>query len=192
MLKRIVLTLITALLFFNCNSAYAFTIKKGTISLGGSSNFSAERYDTDRTTSSDGISISINSGYFVIDNLELGAQLGFGYYNSDEAEGKDFDIGPFLTYHIDFNETSNIYLTGMFGFLKSYYDHDDFSEESDGTLLSAEIGWEYFFTPNVSGKIGIRYTRKEMEYDSEGEYQDTDYSMTSTSYGTNIGLKIYF
>lgn len=192
MLKRLVLPLIAALLFFNGTSAYAFTIKTGTISLGGSSILSAGRYDTDRTTFVDGGSMSINSGYFFIDNLELGGQLNFGYYNSDEADGKSFAISPFMTYHIDLNETSNIYLTGMFGYLKSYYDHDDYSEESDGTLLSAEIGWEYFFNSNVSGKIGIGYTRKEMEYDSKDEYQDIDNSVTFTSFGTNIGLKVYF
>jgi hypothetical protein len=97
-----------------------------------------------------------------------------------------------LTYHIDLNETSNIYLTGMVGYLKSYYDNWSYSEGAEGTLLSAEVGWEYFFNPNVSAKIGFGYTQKKKEYDLKEEYQDRDDSVTHTYFGTNIGLKIYF
>jgi hypothetical protein len=189
MFKRPVLPLTLVLLYLEGASAYAFTIKKGTISLGGSSSLSAGRYDTDGTTSLDHTSGSINSGYFLIDNLEFGGQLNFGYIKSDESDSKCFAISPFLTYHIDLNETSNIYLTGMYGYRKSYNDDD---EISDGTLLSAEIGWEYFFNPNVAGKIGIGYTRRETTYESNDDYQVVDSSTTSTFFGTYIGLKVYF
>jgi hypothetical protein len=189
MSKRLVLPLIVVLLCFEGTSAHAFTIKKGTISLGGSSGLSAGRNDTDETTHFDHISGSINSGYFLIDNLEFGGQLNFGYIKSDETDSKCFAISPFLTYHVDLNETSNIYLTGMYGYRKSYQDDDDIS---DGTLLSAEIGWEYFFNPNVSGKIGIGYTRRYTKYESNDEYQPVDSSVTSTFFGTTFGLKVYF
>lgn len=186
MLKRIVLPLlVVALMIFNTTNAGAVTIKKGTISLGGSSNLRLGRYDTDESTSTDQLCMSINSGYFFIDNLEFGGLLTLSYSSSGSTDTKGFSISPFATYHLDLNETSNFYLTGMIGYLKSYEDYDSYSDEEDCTRLSAEIGWEYFFNPSVSGTIGITYTRTEHDNDID----DLD---TSTSFGTNIGLKIYF
>jgi hypothetical protein len=76
MLKRIVLPLmVVALMIFNTTNAGAVTIKEGTISLGGSSNLSIGRYETDESTSIDHFNMSINSGYFFIDNLELGGGI---------------------------------------------------------------------------------------------------------------------
>jgi hypothetical protein len=191
MLRKIVLSMIAvALMICNSTNADAFTIKKGTISFGGSSNLWLGRSDTDITTSTDQINMSINSGYFVIDNLEIGGLLTLSYQSSDDRDSKGFSLSPFVTYHIDLNQASNIYLTGMVGYSKFYYDYDDISDESDGTILSAEIGWEYFFSSSVSGTIGLRYRR--MESDLIDSDSDTDNSVTSTSFGTNIGLKIYF
>jgi hypothetical protein len=73
----------------------------------------------------------------------------------------------------------------MIGYWKTDQDDDWSSDENDGTKLSAEIGWEYFFSPSVSGTIGITYTRTEID-------TDIDDSFTSTFFGTNMGLKIYF
>jgi hypothetical protein len=186
MLKRIVLSLIAVVLMI-CNStnADAFTINKGTISLGGSSSLLIGRYDTDETEShEDVIDMSIAIGYFISDNLEVGGLLGGTYRDRNDGDIKFFSISPFVTYHFELNEVSNIYLTGMIGYWKSDFDGKFGSDEYDGTILSAETGWEYFFNPSVSGTIGLIYSRTE----------DTDSSdtFTSTSFGTNIGLKIYF
>jgi hypothetical protein len=187
MLKRIVLPLIVvALMISNTTYAGAATIKEGTISLGGSSNLWLGRYDTDESSSIDQFIMSINSGYFFIDNFELGGQLDLRYTSYDSIDSKGFTISPFATYHLDLNETSNFYLTGMIGYSKTYSDGDyGYSNEYDSTKLLAEIGWEYFFNPSVVGTIGITYTRTETD-------SDIGSSDTVTSFGTNMGLKIYF
>ncbi len=192
MLKKFFLLSVTAFVLFAGYDADGFTLKKGTVSVGGASTLSAVNRDSDQTDSTNSIGASVSMGYFVRDNLELGGNFSASYMDRDSGDTKGFSISPYLTYHFDLNEKSNIYLTGMIGLSKIYSDYGSVSSDSDGTILSSEIGWEYCFTPSVSGTIGVRYEREDLDYKyKSGSYHD-DEDSTSTMFGTVLGLKIYF
>jgi hypothetical protein len=124
--------------------AHAFRIPKGTISLGGASDLSVGRKDTDNSDTMDRFRISVESGYFFMDNLEIGAHAGLSYADSDRSDCTSYTLAPFLTYHLPVNDKSNFYLTGRVGFAKSECDYDRYSSDGDGTLWSVGAGWEYF------------------------------------------------
>lgn len=190
MLKKFFLLFVTAFVLSAGYDANGFTLTKGTVSVGGESTLSAVNSDSDRSDSTNSIGASVSMGYFIRDNLELGGKLSANYFDGVNGDSKGFSISPYLTYHFDLNETSNIYLTGMLGIVKTYSNHGSFSSEGDATILSSEIGWEYFFNPSVSGTIGLKYEKADTDYD-EDQY-GFDFSNTSTTFGTVLGFKIYF
>jgi long-subunit fatty acid transport protein len=185
MLKRITFPMAFLLTFIAGLDAMAFNLEKGTISLGGGSTFSFANREYDGSRSSNSIGLSFTGGYFIIDNLEIGGGLDMSYFSADDYEMKGIMVSPYVTYHFDLNETSNIFISGMAGFGKSDSDSDYLSSESDQTSLSAEIGWEYFFTPSVSSKIGAKYRWEE-------ERGDDDWDIERKTFSTVLGLKFYF
>ena len=205
MLKKIVFFLIAfaAVIAFNISHAGAVEIKKGTISLAGSSDLSFSHYDhkvedknSSRSAEIDGevLDLSIRVGYFLADNLEIGAEIDVIYEFEDGGDDTSLAIGPFVKYHIDLNENSNLSLRAMVGVLQNDVDNDFFSGEFEGTVFSAGIGWEYFFNCNVAGTIGLNYFWKEWD---EDYYLKSDGSAmrltrTESSISTYIGLIFYF
>ncbi len=197
MRKRIVLlTAIAATCFFFTVDAHAFTIEKGTISLGGSSDMFLGKHDSDGAEDIDHFQASVEIGYLVMNNLEIGGAVGFGFSSSDYSDSTTYSLAPFVTYHFPFNENSNFYLTGRLGYFRSESDSDDLSIESDGTTWSLGAGWEYFFNRYVAATIGLAYS--ETDRDEEFEFNNgvvSDVVTTDSSYtsfGLNFGLRVYF
>ncbi len=187
----ILLVVISVGFIANISDVEAFNIEKGSISIGGASTFELGTHDTDRTHSFDRFSLSLNSGYFIIDNFEIGVFLRLSYYDSSSSESKFYSISPFVSYHYPLNDFSNLFFTGSIGYSKSDMDSDYvLSDDSDGIALSAQIGWEYFFNNSVSGTIGLSYDRIEMDYDNDTNYGFDD--ETATSITSIIGLRVYF
>lgn len=193
---KIVLVILTTFVFIFSVTVFeteARLIKKGTISIGGSSSFglSDENYDKGR----DQTSLYFNGqvGYFIYDQVEVGANFGLSYFNYSDSSIDNitrYSIGPFATYHIPLNDKSNIYIGGGLGYTQTKYDYDSGGDDDeDGISISASSGWEYFFTPTVACHLGLRviYT----DYDYSGQYvQNND--DTSIRIRTNAGIKVFF
>lgn len=192
MLKKSIFLLVIVFVLSVGLNANALTLKKGTLSLGGASTLSAVNRDSDRSDSTNVLEASATIGYFIMDNFEFGGKLGASYIDYNIGDGKEFSISPYITYHFDLNETSNIYLTGMIGISRSYSDFGDYSRDSEGIVLASEIGWEYFFSPSVSGTVGVRYEKTDTDYDIKRPGYNSDGSDTYTTFGTILGLKVYF
>jgi opacity protein-like surface antigen len=128
-----------------------------------------------------------------MDNLEIGAHAGLSYADGDRSDCTSYALAPFVTYHLPVNEKSNFYLTGRVGFAKSECDYDRYSSDGDGTLWSVGAGWEYFFNRHVASNIGLEYTDTDYDVEYDGNVNNGESTnLSSTAYGLNIGLKIYF
>lgn len=71
-------------MLFVSMDAMAFTLKKGTISLGGGSTFEIGNRDSDASSSTDHIGVSFTIGYFIADKIEIGVEIGASYSNSGD------------------------------------------------------------------------------------------------------------
>ncbi|MBA4369614.1 MAG: hypothetical protein C0403_18475 [Desulfobacterium sp.] len=175
-------------------------INKGSISIGGSSNLGISNESSDDDNDRTFYNIDGSVGYFIFNNVELGSSLGL-YYNDYRhnyvndihySDTKQYGIGPFIAYHIPVNDPSNFYIQCGFGFTKiEYTEYDDgiWDNDVDGKNISVSGGWEYFFTSSVAGRIGLHYSHTDWDYTGEHVFNTGN---TSTSYSTDVGLKIFF
>jgi opacity protein-like surface antigen len=186
MKKSLVISVAMLLLLISPTTfCFAGEIKKGTSSLGASSNAVFESVDDEDGQDSRLFNVSAEFGYFFIDNFEIGSALTLGYVEGDETESWSYSITPFIMYHFVFNEASNIYIGAGAGFGRCEIDHLDSDKDVlNFTEFFAEAGWEYFFTSNIALNLGLRAEKEDIDSD----FSDSKFN----SYGSYLRLKFFF
>ena len=99
MLKKLLLLAVTAFVLFAGYDVDGFTLKKGTVSVGGASTLSAVNRDSDHTDRTSIIGASISMGCFVRDNFELGGKVSASY--SDDDANTTTTFGTVFGFKID-------------------------------------------------------------------------------------------
>lgn len=216
-------TLIFAILATAANWAQAQSIPAGTVSLGGNVGYSRSTSNnssqsstgisySNKTTSSQ-FSFSPSAGYFVVDNLAIGINLGYNAYRDDytmysPSPGfalKELDprtrlqIGAFAQYYK--------MLTEQFGFtgtLGAGYQNQQFQNfggsnnqtvltfKGDGYYAALTPGIVFFPVPKLglSASIGsLGYSRFNYDYpQGTGITAPKDYESTFSDFGASFGL----
>ena len=161
-MKKGLLTLFAAVTFF----AASAQINQGAILVNGASNLAFGQY---KPKDGDGISVinlDAKAGYFIIENLALGVNLGYSKF--DEASSTS--IGAFGRYYIN-----GKILVGA-GFNTNKVDNGD--SDYSYTSIPLEVGYAAFITDDIAIEPAIVY---EMESgDQEG-----------SAFGLNVGITFY-
>ena len=176
-----------AVLFLFAVSVQAYEIQKGTISIGGASNIFYKSRNFDKSGTSKTYSLFLDGGYFIRNNLELGAELLLESYDAGDYESRSYSLSPFIMYHIPLDEQSNIIAGGGLGYSKYETDEDNTTYESRGATMFGEVGWEYFFNPHVAMNISFNLRHIEWKLDNYSVDKDGE-----TSILTKLGLKAFF
>jgi outer membrane protein len=188
----------TILLFaiFATFGAYA-QYNQGRMLVGGSLGFSTQteksKYDGNTQTDGNWTSFSLEPqfGYFVIDNLAVGATLDFGLSKWNDEVDSDDDVSstsieftPTVRYYLP----QNIFFQGQVGFgaAKYKYGSGTVDEEKYNTLSFAlAAGYAYFLTDNVAVEPMIGY----------GSYRekdkDSDVKNINNGLFLRVGLQVY-
>jgi outer membrane immunogenic protein len=164
-------------------------IPKGTSTISGS--ISATRTKSDSPSSemkNSEISVQPSYGYFIIDNLLVGAALKFSNSRSTYvvANDHDFDydsksktttmgVGPFVRYYIPINE--KFYAFGGIGYSRNWSDGESRRinvPSSTSTTsyvyynLGLSAGVSYFITPNIALDLSIQHnTDRDTDRDND-------------------------
>jgi outer membrane protein len=166
-MKKTIVTLVVML--FAAAGAFA-QVEKGTILVGASSNAgftSFKQKDADESTSQ--FNINAKVGYFVIDNLALGLNLG---YTSVKDLGSSTAIGAFGRYYVN----GKIIIGAGFN---SNKEKDDVSDtDFSYTTIPLEVGYAAFITDNIAIEPALGYTL--YSGDLEG-----------SAFGLNVGFTLY-
>jgi outer membrane protein len=185
-----------AIAMFATLGAFA-QFNKGRMLVGGSSEFSTNKNkekDGNTTTTNStqtSFSLSPNFGYFVIDQLAVGASLGFGVDKWNDKSGGDFDnsttsfqIAPFVRYYLPVG----VFFQGRFGVgtQKTKFDNDNFGERKyNNSGLSLSAGYVIFLNDYVALEPELGYrTSKSKEKDSDEKDIDSGLFL-------RIGFQIY-
>ena len=162
------------------------TIGAGTISISTSTNIQYYfQTASDDVLTQNGFNLGIEGGYFFGDNLETQVGILVQWTKSKikalSVEGETSSYGANLAeiYHRPISDNFNLYIGGVVGYLRS----DMGTLKINQWTLGAEVGGEWFFTPNVALTIGARYNR----YIGSG---DTDVSLNQFTLPL-IGLKVF-
>ncbi|MCB0515062.1 MAG: hypothetical protein R2798_09600 [Chitinophagales bacterium] len=150
--------------------------EQGSLMLGGNLGFSSSSVkDVDGAVTD--FSISPTVGYFVIDNLALGA--GFSYVSSKntlggaDATASAFGFGPFVRYYLENR------LFGQLGFdLLSSKAND--GDAVNGTWITPRIGYAAFLNDYVSIEPSVYYS-----IGGGDLYKDW------SQFGLSVGFNIY-
>ena len=189
---------ITILLFaiFATFGAYA-QYNQGRMLVGGSLGFSTQTEKTkfDGTTRTDGkwtsFSLEPQFGYFVIDNLAVGATLDLGLSkwkdegdSDDDVSSTSIEFTPTVRYYLP----QNIFFQGQVGFgaAKYKYGSGNVDEEKYNTFSFAlGAGYAYFLNDNVAIEPMIGY----------GSYheknKDNDVKNINNGLLLRVGLQVY-
>ncbi|MBB2144213.1 hypothetical protein GM921_01835 [Pedobacter sp. LMG 31464] len=123
------------------------------------------------------LSLSPQAGYFVKDNLAIGAKLGLNVASASGTTATSWGIGPFVRGYFGGTEKSKFFAEGNAGLGGVSYS----GASSTAYNLGATLGYAYFITKNIGLETGLGY----------GYSNSTDGGMGSSDLGLNLGFQIY-
>lgn len=169
--KKIIYLVFFGALFLTLNTANA-QLESGSLLIGGDVGFSSfsPKGGGGSVTS---FNISPAVGYFVIDNLALGAKIN---YNSASAGGETesiFAAGPFARYYIG---DSKIFGEAMYGFGSTSFA----GNSSSLSIIQVAVGYAAFLNDHVALEPEFYWNTQSVEGENIG-----------STIGLNIGLQIY-
>ncbi len=155
-------------------TTYAQT-SKGTWLLGGGGSFSSSKNGDFKWTQ---FSLSPDVGYFIMDNLGIGAAVSFSSYKEDgEDASSTVSFGPFVRYYfLPLGPKAKLFANGSFGF-----GSQKFTDSESFTTWSLAAGPAIFLNPSVALEFTVGY--------NSVKFKDAD-DPTNT-FGVNIGFQIH-
>jgi hypothetical protein len=145
--------LVATLFFALCANAQ---IDKGNWMMGGSASFSNFKDVNNGTIISESTSLYINPniGYFVIDKLAIGSNVGFLYFfpKGDVKVSTSYNISPFIRYYfLEKEKPINIFSEAGYGIeLNSL-------SNNVGQRLNLKAGAVYFLNSSVGLEVALNY-----------------------------------
>ena len=191
-MKKITFLVITA---FASVGAFA-QFNQGRMLVGGSAEIRtmADKDKSGGTTVTNGnrtsLSLSPSFGYFIIDQLAVGAAIDMGLSKWNDKSGFDDDntttniqLQPFVRYYLPMG----IFFQGKFGLgtAKTTYDDDSRDNKYNTSSLALSAGYAIFLSDNVSLEPEFGYRT------SKFKNTDSDTKNLNSGIFLRIGFQIY-
>lgn len=171
MKKSLLLVLVLASAFHTADAQF----NRGRLLAGGSLGFSSQKTNDISTNS---FSFQPNVGFFVVDNLAIGADLSISIFSFENGKTQSFSFDPFVRYYLK----PGIFGEGSIGFGKVKIENDQIGS-SDNSLFnwSVGVGYAWFLNDHVALEPVIRY--------QNSKFDDSDFSTSGLA--LQIGLQVY-
>ncbi len=145
---------------------------------GSNLSFSSGKADSDQEDSESSLILDARAGYFVIDNLAVGLDLG---YSSEGADAKlsTMGVGPYARYFLMENK--------LFGELGYKFGSVSYDGEKVGTTGALGIGAGYaaWLNDNITLEPMVKYSM--LSSKAEG----ADESVSGSAFGIFVNFGIY-
>lgn len=149
---------------------------KGNWLAGGNVGFDSYKVK-DADDSETHISFAPNLGYFVIDNLAVGAAIGYHNYKLGDVKNSSFGVGPFVRYYfLNLGESAKLMAQASYT-LNSVKAGD--ADSVSGSTLGLAAGVAYFLNPHVALEGILGYT------------SDSGDLGEGSGFGLNVGFQIH-
>lgn len=189
---------ITILAIAMCATIGAYAqFNQGRMLVGGSLAFQSvtnkSKFNGQSTTEGKNTDFSIapQFGYFVIDNLAVGATLDFGLskWKDDDGDYKStatsFEFQPTVRYYLPVG----VFFQGQFGVGGGKYkeedDGDSDEEKFNRTSFAGAVGYAFFLNDNIAIEPMIGYGS------TIDNYKDLDYKDINNGLFLRIGVQAY-
>jgi len=180
-MKKVLLSLATVVL---AGSAMAQTDQGGWMFGAGSNlGFISSKADNDQDDAESNFSLDVRAGYFVIDNLGVGLDLGFNSTKFGDATSSGFGAGPYVRYYLPMKVFGEVGY--KFGSEKSNSGApgEDDAKFSTGRL-GIGVGYAAFLNDNISIEPMVQYAMTSMKPDG-GD------SVNGSAFGVLVNFGIY-
>lgn len=142
--------MVSALVLGLATFSQAQTVSAGSWMIGGMAGFSSATADgADDALNT--ITISPNLGYFVIDNLGIGVNVGFVSQSLGDASLTQVGIGPYARYYV---------YQGLFPQVGIMYNSIKFDDEDADTStdINLGVGYSFFLNNSIAVEPMLSYT----------------------------------
>lgn len=203
------LTLIAALAFFgtaNAQTETATTLPtaKGNWIIGGSTNLG---FNSNKATQKSGdysvdgqktttFNVTPTVGYFVIDNLAVGLNLGYEVQKQDasydfnqtaKVTNTVFSVIPSVTYFIEADSKAFPYISAGAGYAAIKTKVASTETQNDNYFVwGGKAGLAYFITPSIAIDLGLNYQQLSTKY--EETFSTAENKIIFKTLGASIGF----
>lgn len=141
---------ITGLVIGMASFVQAQTVGAGAWMVGGQAGFSSDKTDGE-DDAFNSLLIAPNIGYFVMDNLGIGLNLGFGRFSQGDLSSTAIGIGPYARYYV---------YQGLFPQVGIMYNSVKFEDEDavTATDINLGIGYSFFVNNSIAIEPMLGYT----------------------------------
>lgn len=174
--SKILVTLITLVTMVQLVSAQ--TVNSGAWMLGGNVGFNSIKSDGD-DASETYFNISPNVGYFIMDNLAVGARLSLFSQSYDGETESEFGIGPWARFYI----VNGLFAQAGIDFGTAGFDVFSLLTDEGSSTLNLGVGYSWFLSPSVAIEPTLQYSI----YSAADDALFGDY----TRFGFNIGVQAF-
>lgn len=149
----------------------------GNLMLGGTAGFDVEMIDG---SDDNLVTIELNPmlGFFIIDNLAVGATLQVSSAKQGDHKNTGFGIAPFGRYYIGPGGIK-LFVHAQFGYASYKFEDGGFELESKGSLLTIGPGLAFFLNDHVAIEALLAYDKGFGDLDG------------SSNIGLGIGVQAY-
>jgi len=150
------------------------------------------------------LSITPSYGYFIVNNLCVGANVNTSFGGSTtkpytdlpelKTHTRSLGAGPMVRYYLPLDSKLYAYATASYTWVGSKFEYESFDEadrivttnaKSHYTLLDAGLGLSYFINPGTALEAGFAYTHAGYKDDNGNTTQKTNVI------ALNIGFRIF-
>jgi len=128
------------------------------------------------------IAVSPDMGYFLSDNLAIGASLPLSLYTQSDYRNISYGLAPFIRYYFGQPSDFMFFVTGAFGIRGWSSKYDDTTNSSIAIAGSAGGGGTYFLNESIGLEIILGYT-----YDKIKDYDPTSIIALSAGFQIHFG-----
>lgn len=146
---------------------------------GSNLGFTSGKADNDQEDSESNLSVDVRAGYFVIDHLAVGLDIGYGSTSAGDISSSTMGVGPYLRYFLMENK--------LFGELGYQFQSASFDGENlgSGSAIGIGAGYAAWLNDNVTIEPMLSYSMT--SFKPEG----ADESVSGSSFGVMINFGIY-
>lgn len=175
------------------NTGLGFNAQSSTVKANGESN------DGPKISN---FSITPSVGYFVIDGLAVGIDLGFNSntnkYDGDKVTNTTFSVMPTATYYFNTGSKFFPFVGAGIGYASNKTKYKissgvidpllwDADTTQDGLAWKAKAGVTYMATPSLGINLGLGFD----QFYTKETYLKTEVKTTRNNFGVNVGFSYF-
>jgi outer membrane protein len=178
-MKRSIKSILLLIILFGMTTVIsAQTVNKNAWMLGGTMGFNSIKTEGN-DTSEIWLNVSPNVGYYITNDLAIGARFSLFTYSYGGSVNYQFGVGPWARYYF----INSLFAQAGMDFGSAAFDFFSFNADGGSTTIHMGIGYSWFLNNSVAIEPSLQYSI----YNAGEDGLQADY----TRFGFNMGVQAF-